>query len=170
VLAGSQDDYTVARGDGHVVVTDKASGASTTLVNVEALQFADATLQLESRAELGVIAALYVNTLGRQADVSGFEFWGHGQRHDISLGVIALDILKSSESVAHGNVLNGDAAHDVALLYQALFGRAADAGGAAFWVDAMQHGVTLTQVADGMLASAEMQTHLQTATAWDFYF
>ena len=170
ILAGDRDDYTVVRGDAHLVVTDKVSGASATLVNVETLQFADASVQLDSRAELATIAALYANALGRQADVSGFEFWGRSEDQGVSLGAIALGILGSSESIARGNALSGSAEHDVALLYQALFGRAADAAGAGFWRDAMEQGVTVEQVADAMLASAEMQTHVQAPAAWDFYF
>lgn len=58
----------------------------------------------------------------------------------------------------------------MALLYQTLFGRTADAEGAAFWGNAVEHGVTLAQVADGMLASTEMATHALAATTWDFHF
>uniref|UniRef100_UPI0025EDF065 Ig-like domain-containing protein n=1 Tax=uncultured Massilia sp. TaxID=169973 RepID=UPI0025EDF065 len=170
-LGRNQADYTVARSDGHVVVTDKVSGVVATLVNVEAIHFADATLQLDSRAELGTLAALYQHVLGRQADVAGFEFWGANQGgHAASLGEIAVGILGSAESVARGNVLDGNAGHDVGLLYQALFGRAADAAGAAFWTDAMAHGATLAQVADGMLASAETAAHTLDATNWNLFF
>jgi hypothetical protein len=170
-LGRNQADYTVQRGDGHVVVTDKVSGVVATLVNVEAIHFADATLQLDSRAELGTVAALYQNVLGRQADVAGFEFWGANQgTHAASLGEIALGVLASAESIARGNVLDGNAGHDVGLLYQALFGRAADAAGTAFWTDAMAHGATLAQVADAMAASAEMAVHTVGAADWNLYF
>jgi hypothetical protein len=170
-LGGNQADYTVERGDGHLVVTNKASGVASTLLNVETIQFADGTMELSSRDELGKIAALYQNILGRQADVAGFEFWGDAQNHHgVSLGQLAINLMTSGEGRAHNFVLYDNDAYDVALLYEAVFGREADPLGAAYWVAAMQHGLTLVQVADSLLASSEMSSHALAATAWNLHF
>ncbi|MRV73970.1 DUF4214 domain-containing protein [Duganella sp. FT92W] len=172
-FAGAQAGYTVVRSDAHVVVTDKASGAQATLANVETLQFSDGALALQSRGELGQLAALYQNILGRQADVSGFEYWGAQQQAKISMGDIALSMIRSAEAAeaaGRGIAFNGNASHDVGLLYQSIFARTADTAGAAYWVDAMQHGARLAQVVNGMLASAEMVGISKAPETWDFRF
>jgi large repetitive protein len=64
---------------------------------------------------------------------------------------------------------DGNAAHDVALLYQDLFGRAGEAAGLAFWTDAMAHGATLAQVAQGFATSAEFEQHKVGVAQWDFF-
>lgn len=43
-------------------------------------------------------------------------------------------------------------------LYQAAFDRTPDAGGVGFWMSAMEHGVSLTAIADGFINSAEYRT------------
>ena len=43
-------------------------------------------------------------------------------------------------------------------LYQAAFNRTPDAGGLGDWIAAMDHGMSITQVAGGFIASAEFQS------------
>jgi hypothetical protein len=137
-------------------------------VNVETLRFADGDVAVQHRAAVSTIAGMYADVLGRQADVAGIEFWSGAQAAGATLGQVAMAMIGSAEGRAHQSAFSGDAAHDVGVLYQALFGRAADEGGAAFWLDAMQHGVTLHQVADAMLHSTEIVGHALAATQWDF--
>lgn len=172
VFAKAQADYTVSRYDGHVVVADDADPSQQiVLSNVETLRFSDGSEALQSRAELGTLAGMYQSVLGRQADISGFEFWGQAQGSGAeSLGRIAVDLIGSGEGAARGYALTGDAAHDVGVLYQALFGRAADAGGAAFWVQSMQQGHSLAEVAQHFVTSAEIVGHQLAATSWNLHF
>ena len=169
-FAGAMADYKVELHDGYVIVSAlTAPLQQAMLVNVETLRFGDASVAVQNRAELGTIAGLYQDVLGRQADVLGFEYWGNAQAKGGSLGQIALDMMRSPEGAPRHAALDGTAAHDVAILYQSIFGRVADAGGLAYWVDAMQNRqVTLVQVADGFMHSAEIVGHNKAAVAWDF--
>jgi uncharacterized repeat protein (TIGR02059 family) len=167
---GASADYTVESHDGYVVVTANAQPNQHALViNAETLTFSDATVAVENRDALGTITGLYQDVLGRQADYLGVEFWATAEKNGVSLGQIALDLISSAESQAkHAMVFNGDSAHDVELLYQGIFSRASDADGLAFWVDQMANGMTLVEVANGFLMSAELTGHKIGAQDWDF--
>ncbi len=84
------------------------------------------------------------------------------------MGAIALQMITSAEGVAAFGAMNGDAAHDVAILYQGIFNRAADAAGQAYWADQVAHGATLANVAEAMTQSAEIVGHQIAATDWNF--
>ena len=123
----------------------------------------------EVKLGLNALAGMYQQVLGRQADIYGFDYFGDLQARGASMGSMALNMMQTEEGRARGWALTGDAAHDVEMLYQALLGRAADAGGKAVWMQALQSGgMTLAQVADAVMTSAEMQTHYIAPTGWDF--
>jgi len=167
---GASTDYTVTSHDGYVVVTANAQPNQHALViNAESLKFSDTTVAVQNRDALDSIAGLYQDVLGRQADYLGVEFWATAEKNGVSLGKIALDLIGSAEAQAkHAAVFNGDSAHDVELLYQGIFNRASDADGLAFWVDQMAKGMTLTDVANGFMMSAEVTGHKIGAQDWDF--
>ncbi|WP_082219650.1 Ig-like domain-containing protein [Massilia sp. NR 4-1] len=168
---GRQADYQITRHDGYVTVASLAKpNEVATIVNVEKLQFSDGALNLEARNELTSLAALYQNVLGRQADAQGFSFWGQAQSMGVSMGRIAYDIIRSEEGQKNGFAFHGDAKQDLTTLYQAIFERAPDEGGFAFWLQAMQNGVSLEQVADGFLHSVEMVGFNKAQGSWDFSF
>ncbi|MCD2514913.1 Ig-like domain-containing protein [Massilia sp. G4R7] len=169
-FAGVRADFDVVSHNGYVVVSSKATPQSKALVvNVEQLQFSDGIVAVENGKQLATLAGMYQSVLGRQADLGGFEFWA--DRHDdgVSWGAIALTMIGSNERLSGNAGFDGDAAHDIALLYQALFKRAADADGMAFWLRAMNGGMGLEQVAGHFVESAEMVGHQRAATDWDFF-
>jgi hypothetical protein len=171
VFAGNQADYNVIAHDGYLTVASKADPqAVSVIVNVEHLQFADSVVDVGNRPELTLLAGLYQNILGRQADVSGFDFWGKQEANNkLDMGQIALQIAKSVENEANGFALTGDAAHDVGVLYKAIFARASDGGGLAYWTDLVEHGtLSLQQAADAFVYSAEMTSYQKAASGWDF--
>lgn len=166
VFAGARGDYELAFHAGYVTVAAKDAPLSTAkVVNVEQLQFADGTVAVENDAGLATLAGMYGEVLGRQADLDGFAFWAGRHEAGADWGAIALELIASSE---HGAKFDGNAAHDIGLLYAALLDRAADAGGLAFWQGAMEKGMSLEQVADAMVASNEMAGHQVAASGWDF--
>jgi len=171
-FAKAQSAYTVDQHDGYVLVTDNASPANAvTLTNVEHLAFADATVAVSSRAELTTIAGLYESVLGRQPEIAGFDFWGALQSSGrLTMGDIALGFIDSPEAATLGIGTNGDATHDVTMLYKAIFNRAPDAAGLAFWVNAMHQGETLSQVANAFVTAPEIVGHQLAVTAWDLHF
>jgi hypothetical protein len=153
-----------------VVVTPNAQPSKhSVIINVENLKFSDTTVAVQNNASLSVIDGLYQDILGRQGDYLGVEFWANAAKAGVSYGRLALDMIGSAESQArHAMVFNGDASHDVELLYQAIFSRHSDAGGLAFWVDNMGHGLTLEQVAQYFVLSTEMEVHKVAVQNWDF--
>ncbi|WEM94593.1 Ig-like domain-containing protein [Telluria mixta] len=171
VFDGARSAYTFEQHEGYLVVTPTGQPAQhAVVVNVESLQFADATEAVVNRAGLSSIAGLYEAILGRQADYLGMDFWGGADRNGVGLGEIALRMIASQEAQGRlSGAFDGNASHDVALLYQDLFGRAGEAAGLAFWTDAMAHGMTLAQVAQSFATSAEFEQHKVGVAQWDFF-
>ncbi len=171
VLSGARSDYVIEQKDGQTLVTrvDDPS-QQTRLINVETLQFNDGNVSVESRSELNVLAGLYQNILGRQADVSGFEYWGQQQSTGTqNLGQIALNMIASTENTARGNIITNDIGNNVEVLYHAIFNRNAEASGKAYWVTQMKdNGMSLQDVANAFVASVEMSANAQSAAQWDF--
>ncbi len=171
VFTKAQSAYNIDQHDGYVLVTDKADPTQQiTITNTETITFNDGEVAVQSRDELTTLAGLYQAVLGRQADIGGFEYWGALQSNGASLGTITVNMLRNSESIARGFDLNGDASHDVDVLYQAVFGRAADAAGKAYWVDELNNGSTISDVANGFVTSLEMTGHKLVTTDWDLHF
>ena len=168
-FAGARADFDVETHNGYLVVSSKAAPAAKALVvNVEQLQFSDATVKVEDSGAMDTLASIYQTALGRQADMYGIEFWADAHQAGVSWGRIALDIIRSPEYAASHDAFNGNAEHDVGMLYQALFDRAPDAPGLAFWTEAMRNGVSLEHIATEFVASVEMIGHQRAATDWDF--
>ncbi|NNG25185.1 Ig-like domain-containing protein [Telluria aromaticivorans] len=169
---GGRGDYDIAWHNGYVVVGSKSNpAASAMLVNVEMLRFADGSVAMgnvENIPALETLAGMYQSVLGRQADLGGFAYWADAVDAGASWGAVALRMVDSSEYSAAAGGFNGQATHDIALLYAALFNRAVDAAGLAYWQEAMQQGVTLEQVAIDLLQSVEMVGHRRAVLDWDF--
>ena len=171
VFTKAQSAYNIDQHDGYVLVTDKADPTQQiTITNTENIMFNDGAVAVQSRDELTILAGLYNTVLGRQADIGGFDYWGALQSNGASLGTTTVNILGNAESIARGFGLNGDASHDVDVLYQAVFGRAADAAGKAYWVNALNNGSTIADVANGFVTSVEMTGHKLATTDWDLHF
>ncbi len=166
----AQSAYKVQQFDGYLQVSSIANPSQQVqLVNVENLQFSDGTVSVSSRAELNTLAGLYVTILGRQADVGGFDYWGGLQSNQYSLGQLALGMMGTEEGTARGFALTGDHAHDVGVLYQAIFNRPGDEVGLAYWTGMLDTGqLDLIGVANGFINAAEITNHKLSVTGWDF--
>jgi hypothetical protein len=168
-FSGVRSDYDIEQHNGHVVVVSKADPAlRSVVINAEQLQFGDATIDVANGAGLSTLAGLYQSVLGRQADVGGIEFWANGRDAGASWGSIAVGFINSTERLGANAGFDGNAEHDVTLLFDALFHRAPDAQGLAFWSTALKNGASLAQVANGFVESVEMVGHQLAATDWDF--
>jgi hypothetical protein len=168
-FAGVRADYNIEFHNGYAIVSSKSAPAvKSMVVNVEQLQFSDTGVTVQNSAEMGTLAGMYQTVLGRQADVMGIDYWASVHQAGASWGAIALSMIASSEHRSGHEGFNGVAAHDLALLYTAIFSRDADAGGLAYWSAAMAHGVTLEQVASSLVQSAEIVGYQRGALDWDF--
>jgi hypothetical protein len=168
-FGGARADYDIAFHNGYAIVSSKAApDVKAMVVNVEQLQFSDTSVTVQNSADMGLLAGMYQTVLGRQADVMGIEYWANVHQAGASWGSVALSMIASNEHAAGHAGFNGVAAHDVALLYTAIFNRDADASGLAYWTAAMANGTTLEQVASSFVQSVEMVGHQRAAGDWDF--
>lgn len=163
---GKRADWNIEEHQGYVVVSSKLDPSARALVvNAEMLQFDDVSISTAPNLEHNAIAALYTHIMGRQADIYGFEWWANTRAAGNDWGHIAMGMINSSE---RANGFNGDSAHDIELLYQALFNRSVDAGGLAYWQARMEEGLTLQDLAKHMVESSEMVGYYVAPNGWDF--
>ncbi|MER2268925.1 DUF4214 domain-containing protein [Methylobacterium oxalidis] len=110
------------------------------------------------------VQQLYQATLGRGADSAGLSYWT-GQldqgvaRVDVANGfVFSEEHLGSLKSVFDSGLFVPDKqAADVSRLYYTMLNRAPDANGLKFWTDQLDHGGSLSSLAQGFLSSGESQ-------------
>ena len=110
------------------------------------------------------IALLYQNVLHRAPDDQGLANWktylssGHSRAEAvIGFSESPEDVANTAPAVQHGLFVTDANAAAVARLYDTVFGRLPDAGGEANWTAALAGGASLTQVAQGFVASTEFQ-------------
>lgn len=168
-LDGNSADYSVKVAGSQVVVTDSKDGAVTTMSNVHYVQLdnGDALVMAKNTQEASV-AVLYETVFGRAADKAGLEFWINAAGPNASLTDIAKLFLNSSEYQAQHASGSGTDAQFVNNLYEQTFGRAAEADGLDYWVNALAHGATradlvadFASLATNVIAgTGETETHI----------
>jgi serralysin len=148
---GPRDNYAVVRDDSGFVVTARSGTDGIDLLrNVESIKFSDSTLKLEYD---DVVQALYLAYFGRAADSGGlaaFQSQLVGLHAPLTFSAVSAAYAKdaglhslidsfgsSAESAA---LYPGNTASFIAAVYQNIFNRAPDAGGAAFWTNAIDSG------------------------------
>lgn len=115
------------------------------------------------------ISQVYENGLGRAPDPAGAQFWGDEMASGMSQGTVALDVAESYEGQGHALLTAGDNNNgEIYRLYQATFDRTPDPAGAADWASAMTAGESITQIAQGFVASAEFQQDYGSLSISDF--
>ncbi|TXN67261.1 DUF4214 domain-containing protein [Methylobacterium sp. WL6] len=120
--------------------------------------------RLGASDDAGFVNQLYQNTLGRSGDEGGLSYWTDQLAHGATRVDVADSFVFSSEFTASVQqaLVNGlfvpDAqAGDVARLYYTMLDRASDAGGLQYWTGELDHGGSLTSLAQGFLATPENQ-------------
>ena len=142
-----------------------------TLVNVEVLRFANADYTVKSGQPDIWIASLYDLVLGRQAELGGVQYWTQAHDAGYSMGDIALSFLHSAEYQKGAQAQQFDnlsASAQLDLFYQHFLGRTPDAPGHAYWMQRLQEGTSLADVAQSFVVSIEMQGMYVQPTGWEF--
>jgi len=168
---GSINDYTITHDEGITYVRSNATSKTDILLNVESIQFDDQTYTITNDTQLIQIASLYQEVLGRQAEVDGFQYWAHSYNAGESIGDIATSFVRSSEYFNNTNnawdSMNNDAKIEV--FYQLMLGRASDAEGKSYWMDAINNSIlTIEQIAESFVESIEMQGNYLSEQGWNF--
>lgn len=143
-LTGHDSDYTVTVNNGHAVVSNATTKQDIDVSKLQYIQLDDNdALVLAANSKQAALAHLYEALLGRDADFGGLEYYFKLVDNGASLSAIADGFLKSAEYT--GSALSD--ADFVSSLYQNALGRAADAGGATYWEDVLEHGASRADVA-----------------------
>ena len=112
------------------------------------------------------VEQLYRNVLDREGEATGVAGWTNAlNTHAMSRGQVLAGfselnehVQKLTPAVSAGIFDVNETAASVARLYDATFNRLPDAGGLLAWKDAVDHGMSLSAVADGFAFSAEFQS------------
>lgn len=137
VYGGARSAYTVAHSGSDLVVSN-AAGLNTTLSNVERIQFGDGMLALDLDGNGGEAYRLYQAAFDRTPDKVGLGFWINALDKGHSLGEAAEGFLASAEFASLYGAHSSDTQF-IQALYQNVLHRTPDAGGYAFWLDAVDN-------------------------------
>jgi len=166
--SGNMADYVITRDEGKTYVALASNPNEVdTLINVENIEFADSSYTIENSITLSKIATLYMHILDRQAEIDGFQYWA---KDTTSLGNIALGFITSVEYKTNSGVNweTLDVSGKVEQFYEALLGRSSDEIGKAYWVDAINAGMTFEQAVEGFIDSVELSGIYQSKEDWNF--
>jgi hypothetical protein len=158
---GQRNNFDVTKtATGFTVVDKTGIEGSDTLVNVERILFADATMALDISGKAGQAYRIYQAAFDRTPDAGGLGYWIEAMDKGLPLADVAASFVGSAEFVA----LYGAAPSNVDLVnryYQNVLHRTPDAAGAAFWISTLDKGVlTAAQVLEQFSESPENQAAL----------
>jgi len=170
--AGGIEDYEIVRDHGITWVTSLANPDQVhQLINIESIAFDNGIYTVQNDLPLTWIASLYGQVLGRQAEVTGFQYWAEQYAQGKSIGEIGLWMLYSAEynSTEDTQFSALSSADQIALLYQHFLGREAESGGHAYWVNQAENGVAIHEIANAFITSEEMAGSYLQPVEWDFH-
>lgn len=148
--SGLRADYNISQANGHFLVQAQGAAAADTLQAVERLHFADQSIALDSTA----VFQLYQAAFNRAPDGTGLGFWIAQHDDGVDLASIAKAFIGSAEfTTLYG--LAPTNAEFVDQLYGNVLHRAGEAGGVAFWNQALANGVSRAEVLLAFAESAE---------------
>lgn len=157
VVAGLRANYQVtAVTGGFTVAAD--TGLVDTLVNVERVQFADASVALDVGGDIGKLYRLYEAAFDRAPDMAGIGYWLDRMDHGMGFEAVAQEFMQSAEYL----YLYGarDDVGFVQQLYVNALDRVFDQGGLDFWVGVLEAGVARGSIVTGFSESVELQAKL----------
>ncbi len=168
-FAGNRADFTIVNNGNNTVTVSQANGSIDTLVNIDRLRFADASVSLDINGHGGQAYGLYQAVFNRLPDAAGLGFWINALDTGASLIDVTNTFISSPEFVATYNSL--DTANFVRLLYVNILNRTAEPGGFAYWTGVLDAGATdRANVVLNFSASPEFQGNLATTIGNGFTY
>jgi hypothetical protein len=159
IYSGNRADFAINQAASGFTVTDNVGAAGVdTLLNLERIRFADATVALDIAGNGGEAYRVYQAAFNRPPDSIGVGFWISMLDHGVSLESVATGFVNSDEwaRIYGASPTNADVVNK---LYTNVLHRAPDADGAAFWTHTLDtKAATLAQVLVGFSESQENQT------------
>ena len=151
-----------AVGSGTIAVLDKVtSDGADSLLNIETIQFRDLTMDATAisktaslpLAQVMKIVDLYTAGLDRAPDALGLIYWAGKLADGVSLSQISKAFFNGPEL---GEIYSFKTADLVSIIYNDALGRAADAEGAAYWVNQIDSGkLARTDLVSALVAAAK---------------
>lgn len=170
--AGIKDNYTITKTATGFTVTDKTSADGTdTLLNVERLQFSDATIGLDADGIGGQAYRIYKAAFNRTPDTVGLGYWIAQMDNGLSLSDVASHFIESAEfQNMYGT--NPTAEAFLSKVYTNVLGRSYDQAGYNWWLNEMKTvpTVTMTYVLAQFSESAENKDALATVIGSGFSY
>ena len=155
IISGKQSAFTFKIDGNKVIAENTATGTRVEATNSELFQFDDGVVVNAANSGEAAVARLYEVLLNRSPDAEGMKYWLEVARSGkLNIVEAAQGFIGSAESQAKGVATMTDSQF-LDLLYSQAFGRAADDGGKAYWLDKMAHGVTHDSVAIYFAESTE---------------
>jgi hypothetical protein len=137
VLGSQRANYVLSNDGSNYSLYDFLNGSTTTLANVERLQFSDQTVALDIGGNAGESYRLYQAAFNRTPDKVGLGYWIDSMDHGHSLMQVAASFIDSAEFRDMYGANPNDAQY-VEALYANVLHRAPDASGYDFWMHALQ--------------------------------
>ncbi len=166
----TRDAHTVQVSDQSVLIGG-ATGTDT-LIDIERVVFTDGTLAFDVDDAPGQVFRLYQAAFDREADADGLGYWiatMEQQGHDLTW--VAENFVQSNEfATTYAPIDTLDAATYVDLLYQNVLSRSEDAGGASYWEDRLDDGMSAAAVLASFAESAENEARTAEQTADGVWF
>ena len=151
IFRGKRTDYSLAKVGGEVTVT--GLDGTTTLKNVERIQFTDGILAPTTESG-GQVTRLYQAALNRAPERGGYDFWQGAVESGAGLMDLARFFIGSREFTTRFGA-NLTTAQFVDRMYQNVLQRQGEPAGAAFWNNHLTSGNTRESVLNGFAQSAE---------------
>jgi hypothetical protein len=157
IFSGKFSDYKIATNSlGQITTTDKVLGrdGQDSFVNVERFKFDDGVIAIDINGNAGQAYRLYKAALDRVPDAGGLGYWISALDRGVSLQDVAGGFVNSTE---FRNNFYGDGSNAtfVTALYHNVLDRTPDAGGYAFWNQALSNGTSREAVLVGFSESLE---------------
>ncbi len=171
VYSGNQAEYeiTVDNGKVHVRSLDN-DGDTDTLINIESIQFADTIQTVTYQPVHTAIATLYRQIFDSQADLEGFQYWAGDYDNGQSIGDIGISFLNIHTSINTGTNFDSlNTAEKIEKFYQVFLNREADGPGLEYWLNDIENGISLSNLAELFIDHfAQIQGVQIAPEQWDF--
>jgi hypothetical protein len=157
---GSASTYKITHGAAGFTVSHGNAATADTLVNVERIKFADATVALDIDGVGGQAYRIYQAAFDRTPDSGGLGFWIGAMDKGVTLAAVAQGFVDSREfkDMYASATSNADL---VNMFYEHVLHRAPEKDGFDFWVGVLdQHAASVADVLVAISESNENQTGL----------
>lgn len=161
VFDGKASDYTILQDTDKITVTSKVTPANVvTTTLMERLQFSDTSFAYDADGVAGNVYRLYQAAFNRKPDASGLGYWIDAmEKKGLNLVAVAKSFIASPEFVNLFGANTTDTAFLTAL-YGNVLHRAPDAGGLAYWSNALKGGMSRADVLISFSDSTENRSQV----------